>query len=278
VAQNVTNWVWRHSRAVNASLIVMLAIAHEADSAGEAEMSAAELAAKCHLGERTVQTAVKDLVAAGELHARHGGGRGRHTAYQLIMVNPADPAPIPPSNPADPAGFSETPQNLHPADPAGFSSHRRRSERNPADPAPFEISDVLSSSTGLEVAEVKEVPAIASRPDVDRLCAHLADRIEGNGSRRPSITKRWRDSARLMLDRDGRTEQQVIMAIDWCQGHEFWRANILSMPKLREKYDQLRLQATREKNGNGRTSTTNDRVSQAAEAGRRVQAMMRGDR
>jgi hypothetical protein len=122
------------------------------------------------------------------------------------------------------------------------------------------------------------VSAIASRADVDRLCHHLASRIEANGSKRPAITKRWRDSARLMIDRDGRTEQQVIAAIDWCQGNEFWRANILSMPKLREKYDQLRLQATREKNGNGRTSTTNDRVSQAAEAGRRVQAMMRGDR
>jgi hypothetical protein len=48
-----------------------------------------------------------------------------------------------------------------------------------------------------------------------------------------------------MLDRDGRTEQEVHGAIEWCQGDEFWRANILSLPKLREKYDQLRLQAQR---------------------------------
>jgi hypothetical protein len=31
--------------------------------------------------------------------------------------------------------------------------------------------------------------------------------------------------------------------IRWCQADEFWRGNILSMPKLREKYDQLRLKA-----------------------------------
>ena len=49
-----------------------------------------------------------------------------------------------------------------------------------------------------------------------------------------------------MLDRDGRTEEQVSTAIDWCQDNEFWRANILSMPKLREKYDQLRMQAMRD--------------------------------
>lgn len=88
--------------------------------------------------------------------------------------------------------------------------------------------------------------------DVTRLCEHLADRVEGNGSKRPTITERWRDAARLMLDTDGRTEDQVHRAIEWCQGNEFWRANVLSMPTLREKYDQLRLQAERERAGGRR--------------------------
>lgn len=83
------------------------------------------------------------------------------------------------------------------------------------------------------------------RPDVEALCQHLADRIETNGSKRPTITKRWRTSARLLLDVDGRTTDQVHAAIDWCQNDDFWRSNILSMPKLREKYDQLRLAAQR---------------------------------
>jgi hypothetical protein len=48
-----------------------------------------------------------------------------------------------------------------------------------------------------------------------------------------------------MLDRDERTVAQVIKAIDWCQSDEFWRSNVMSMPTLREKYDQLRLQASR---------------------------------
>lgn len=87
------------------------------------------------------------------------------------------------------------------------------------------------------------------RDDVERLCAHLADRIAANGSKRPKIGTRWLDAARLMLDRDGRTEAQIRAAIDWCQDDEFWRSNILSMPKLREKYDQLRLNAARSKRG-----------------------------
>jgi hypothetical protein len=81
---------------------------------------------------------------------------------------------------------------------------------------------------------------VASRPDVQGLCDHLADRIAQDGSKRPPVTKAWLDAARLMLDKDDRTEAEVHQAIDWCQAHPFWRTNVLSMPKLREKFDQLR--------------------------------------
>lgn len=84
------------------------------------------------------------------------------------------------------------------------------------------------------------------RDDVEQICEHLANAIEANGSKRPTITTKWRQAARLMLDKDGRTEDEVHGAIEWCQRNEFWRANILSLPTLREKYDQLRLQAQRQ--------------------------------
>lgn len=83
-----------------------------------------------------------------------------------------------------------------------------------------------------------------TRLDVERICTHLADRIEANGCKRPTTTtKAWRDAARLLMDLDGRSEDEVHKAIDWCQASEFWRANVMSMSKLREKFDQMRLQA-----------------------------------
>lgn len=85
------------------------------------------------------------------------------------------------------------------------------------------------------------------REDVTRLCTYLADKIEANGSKRPAITKRWQDSARLLIDKDGQTEAEVLRIIDWSQADDFWQANILSMPKLREKFDQLRLRANSER-------------------------------
>jgi DNA-binding Lrp family transcriptional regulator len=83
------------------------------------------------------------------------------------------------------------------------------------------------------------------RPDVERICTHLADWVEKNGSKRPEIGKRWRTAARLMIDADGRDPEKIMRAIDWCQQDDFWRGNVLSMDKLRQKYDQLRLAAQR---------------------------------
>ena len=64
-----------------------------------------------------------------------------------------------------------------------------------------------------------------------------------------------------MLDSDGRTEREVMGAIDWSQNHEFWRANILSMPKLREKYDQLFMQAKRGKSSSPQANSNLDVVT-----------------
>lgn len=113
---------------------------------------------------------------------------------------------------------------------------------------------LLSDLDGKPIAPVPSRTQVSSpdgeltaetRPELLALCEHLADRIEANGSRRPRIGKRWLTAARLLVDVDGRTPDQVRAAIDWCQNDDFWRANVLSMPKLREKYDQLRLAASR---------------------------------
>lgn len=99
-----------------------------------------------------------------------------------------------------------------------------------------------------EREEKNNKSAPAARDDVTRICNHLADRIEANGAKRPTVGKGWLDAARLMIDNDSRAEHQIHAAIDWCQDSEFWRGNVLSMPKLREKYEQLRLQAARDGN------------------------------
>lgn len=94
------------------------------------------------------------------------------------------------------------------------------------------------------------------REDVEQVCSLLAEKIAANGCKRPTVTRAWRDEARRLIDRDGRTVTQVIAAINYATSDPFWRANILSMTKLREKYDQLRLSYLRTKTTpTGPTST-----------------------
>ena len=52
-----------------------------------------------------------------------------------------------------------------------------------------------------------------------------------------------------MIDRDGRTVDELTRIIDWVEADDFWRANILSVPKLRQKFDTLRLQSQRPRAG-----------------------------
>lgn len=93
--------------------------------------------------------------------------------------------------------------------------------------------------------------AAGARADVEALCEYMAGSVERLTGKRPRVTKRWRQAARRLLDLDHRTEEQVRAAIDWCHADEFWAYNVLSMPKLRDKYVQLQGAAMR-KPGNGR--------------------------
>jgi len=75
----------------------------------------------------------------------------------------------------------------------------------------------------------------------------------------PSLQK-WADDVRLMMEKDNRNQAQVEYLIDWAQSNSFWKSNILSISKLREKFDQLAIQAKEANNerrkDNGRASPT----------------------
>ena len=100
---------------------------------------------------------------------------------------------------------------------------------------------IAKSNTEKRREEKKDVST--DRADVASLCNHLADRIETNGSKRPAITNAWLDAARRLIDLDKRPTDEAHQLIDWCQDSDFWKPNVMSMTKFRERYDTLRLQA-----------------------------------
>ncbi|MEM6623903.1 MAG: helix-turn-helix domain-containing protein [Pseudomonadota bacterium] len=79
-------WVWEHSTAKNATLLVELAIADFADDDGRAFPSHAKLAAKARIQPRSVSRAIRELQAMGELAIEHqGNGRGNQSHFVLLM-------------------------------------------------------------------------------------------------------------------------------------------------------------------------------------------------
>jgi hypothetical protein len=74
-----------------------------------------------------------------------------------------------------------------------------------------------------------------------QLAELLVDRITANkpNFKIPANIDSWSNEVRLMMENDKRTYEQIESVINWCQQDSFWQSNILSIKKLREKFDQL---------------------------------------
>lgn len=58
--------------------------------------------------------------------------------------------------------------------------------------------------------------------------------------------KKWANTFRLMMEKDGREGKEIQDMIVWSTGHHFWYQNILSPDKLRKKYDELTVRKNEE--------------------------------
>lgn len=77
-------------------------------------------------------------------------------------------------------------------------------------------------------------------PIQTELLDYLDAQIVDAGFSKPNRTKKNTSAVRLLLEKDGKTPEQVKACIDFTFRDEFWRTNIRSMSKLREKWDQLK--------------------------------------
>ncbi|GAA0853313.1 hypothetical protein ACFQVD_26735 [Streptosporangium amethystogenes subsp. fukuiense] len=83
------------------------------------------------------------------------------------------------------------------------------------------------------------------REDVEQLCARLLQwLIKKNYRQRPqSVPDGWRDAARKLLDLDEIPLQEALDVLDWSQKDLFWRNNVHSMVKFRDKYGDLEMKS-----------------------------------
>lgn len=99
------------------------------------------------------------------------------------------------------------------------------------------------SDEGKKEKKCKEKFFDASSDEFE-MAALLWNLIEENNpkAKEPDIYK-WASEVDKMIRIDGRTRKEIDFIIRWAQKDNFWKANILSTAKLREKFDQLWIKA-----------------------------------
>ena len=117
--------------------------------------------------------------------------------------------------------------------------NRGTGEQGTCDPA--DAGSLSDAASGTDATET-------TNPDAEALSHYLADRIRTNGNKVRTVGKRWHDAMDRLIRIDGYTPEQIRQVIDWSQGNEFWAPNILSAPKLREKFDTLKGQMLNDRN------------------------------
>jgi len=118
--------------------------------------------------------------------------------------------------------------------------------------SPLYVNLNLIKDQTIKREEQKEVEyaRLGFNPIDVRLCQLLIDLMLVNDPK-SSIIKRltpkrqeeWIRQCRLLREADERSEEDIETIVRWCQKDSFWKSNVLSMPKLREKFPQLWLKA-----------------------------------
>lgn len=273
MSNEALTWAFAQNVGSSGAKFVLVALADKADEMHSCWPSQATLARMTDQGERTVRRHLADLEEAGfvtrSMQRRKGvRSSDRYTLAVSVAVGVLKVSSRPSSSdlPADLAGSQAAdlagsdadqaaslagtlPANL--AEPTGQSgqvTHREPSRRtHKEEPSSGPAAPDPGAGPAAKTDRPSSVPGPDDNPSetVLALCNQLADLIEKNGSKRPKPGKAWYAACRLMIDQDGRDPAGIAKAITWCQKDEFWRANVMSMPKLREQYDRLRLAAQR---------------------------------
>lgn len=101
--------------------------------------------------------------------------------------------------------------------------------------------------------------------DVDsihyQLAEYLFEEMKKNNPevKEPKLND-WANDIRLMMEIDNRKEEQVRNMIIWSQSNDFWKGVILSAKKLRDRYDQMKVQANQPYKNNNAAAQKNDSV------------------
>ncbi len=226
----IPSWMLRDSEISGVAILVYASLASRSGFES-IHPGQAIIASEARCSERRVRDALKELEALGvveRIERRFAGGQRASDGY--VLHSGRRPSALA----EQPAGDSGS--GSQPAD------NDTTNRQNPTNAPLIEI-------TTKEIDKGSEM----IRADVERLLDLLDSEISKNGVRKlPKRNQTNANAIRLLLDRDGYSEDEVAEVIRWAQADQFWHTNILSASKLREKFEMLVAQM---KSGRGRSGT-----------------------
>ena len=123
-----------------------------------------------------------------------------------------------PSNQNKPAGLSGNPSEPKKADSDSKNDNDSGNDSDKEKPSPkIKFSDADLNLAETIYMKIKEVAPKTKVPNYET----------------------WADSIRLMRERDSHTIEEIKAVFIWANSDSFWRTNILSPSKLREKFVEL---------------------------------------
>lgn len=245
--RSLLNWEWygdQNTKAVFVHLLLTVGWCPEIHRGiklerGQRICSGGTLSAELGLSRQQIRTAFAHLKATGEITVEPIGAstnastNGLNPQSRIItVINYERYQPI-----TDEA--TNTLTNASTNDGADEQPTYKGIDKN--------IRNTLSSVTTVpddqSPKRARGKPVYAHDETPYRIAVYLAGKIMANYPRHSEITEAqlqaWADSARLLLERDKRSREEIKAAIDFSQSDEFWRQNILSAGALRKQFDRL---------------------------------------
>lgn len=232
---HVTSWVLKHSNAKGTDRLALIVFSdHANDEGGNTYPSADLIAFEGRMSRSTAIACRKRLEAQGRLIPDGQDPWGNGIPNFRVRMDEEAEGP-PPKMPDRNAWRRAEGRNPDPQSAAGEGA-------NQAGEGPDEAaSEGRNPGPKPSLGNRPEEPSSSSSPsEVERLCELMAKLSnERADSKRFKVTAEWRTEMDRLMRLDGRSPAQVEYVIGWVHRHSFWGPNVLSVPKLREKFDVL---------------------------------------
>jgi hypothetical protein len=128
----------------------------------------------------------------------------------------------------------------------GPDNDHQKTNKRPSNDHQMTTNKNVKNDKNVKNEDIKDIPDKSQACDYELSELLYQLMLENNDKAKKPNFKAWADSIRLMREKDKYTVEQIEKLIKWSQANDFWKGNILSAKKLREKAGTLRIQRNAE--------------------------------